>query len=335
MKICLVRIDKMGDMILTLPIIQGLKAANMNYSIDVVCSKRNLKICNKFSKINNIITITTQFSKIFQIIQKIRKENYDYIYTLSPGILSILISIFSKGKTKSLLILKSRYKNNVKSKFLEKIIGKLFYKYCKIIDRKKRFIQNNSIHQTQLMIELVKESGLNIRDNEEIKDLFQLKNKNFGPKKICLFHLSSKWINKYFSEDKFITLIENIKRNNKNVIMTSDESSKNVFNKIYKKYDIYSNEEFKNLNDVNKILILDNLNFDNWILTINSSSYVITPECGCTHIASLTNCNLCVIYDADNLPNMIVKEYAPWKKQYTKLLTNDRNLEEKLISFTN
>ena len=89
------------------------------------------------------------------------------------------------------------------------------------------------------------------------------------------------------------------------------------------------------MNNISKITILDNLNFDNWISIINSSSYVITPECGCTHIASITNCNLCVIYDADNLPDMIVKEYNPWKKKYTKLLTNDEELEKKLIFFNN
>ena len=60
--------------------------------------------------------------------------------------MSILISIFSKSKTKSLLILKSRYKNNVTSKLLEKIIGKLFYKYCnkncfKILNLKSPYIE--------------------------------------------------------------------------------------------------------------------------------------------------------------------------------------------------
>ena len=38
MKICLVRNDKMGDMILTLPVVQGLKQANQDCKIDIVCS---------------------------------------------------------------------------------------------------------------------------------------------------------------------------------------------------------------------------------------------------------------------------------------------------------
>jgi len=35
MKICLIRNDKMGDMILTLPVVQGLKEANQDYKIDI------------------------------------------------------------------------------------------------------------------------------------------------------------------------------------------------------------------------------------------------------------------------------------------------------------
>ena len=66
---------------------------------------------------------------------------------------------------------------------------------------------------------------------------------------------------------------------------------------IFKKYEIITNKEFENLISINNVLILDQLNFDNWTSIINSSTYVITPECGCTHIASLCETKLCVIYD--------------------------------------
>ena len=36
MKICVVRIDKMGDMLLTIPVIQGLKKTNEKNIIDIV-----------------------------------------------------------------------------------------------------------------------------------------------------------------------------------------------------------------------------------------------------------------------------------------------------------
>ena len=333
MRICLVRIDKMGDMILTLPIVQGLKEVNEDYQIDVVCSKNNQKICKKFKSINKIFLLQNKFVKVLKTVLKLRNEKYDYIFTFSPGIISILISIFSKSKIKSLLIFKSRYKNNYISKFFDMILGKIFFNHLIIIDRQLRYSQNTPIHQTEVMMELVTKNGLNYNNNAEIKNLFEFDKINLNSDKLCLIHLSSKWINKYFSEDKFINLLENLKNLKINIVMTTDSTSKNVFYKIFQKYEMITNKEFKNFKNIKNILILDQLDFDNWTSITSSSSYVITPECGCTHIASLSETELCVIYDTDNFPDMIAEEYAPWKKKYTKILSSDQNLEEKLISF--
>jgi len=335
MKISIVRIDKMGDMILTFPIIKGLKESNRNNTIDVVCSEKNSKICNKFNIINKVFLVNNNFTKILRTIIKLRSENYDYIFAFSPGISSIIISIFSKSRNKSLLVLQSRYKDSFSSKLLKIIFGKFFFQHLIIVDRKLRFSQDSSIHQTKLMSELVAKSGLKIKENEEIKHIFQFKTYKYGPKKLCLIHLSSKWINRYFSESNFINLLNKLKNSNTDIVITTDESSEKVFVSIFEKYECIDNNQFKNLKNINNILILDRLNFENWVSIINSSTHVITPECGCTHIASLSNSKLCVIYDADNLPDMIACEYAPWKKSYTKLSTNDEKLEEKIISFSN
>ncbi len=54
MKICIERSDRMGDMILTLPVIQAIKEGNPQAKIHIVASKKNLKICKKFSLIDKI-----------------------------------------------------------------------------------------------------------------------------------------------------------------------------------------------------------------------------------------------------------------------------------------
>jgi len=335
MKICIVRIDKMGDMLLTLPVIQGLKKANKKNIIDVVCSDDNFKVCKNVSVINKIFLLKKKIINIWMTVRNIRKQNYDYIYSFSPGWKSIIVSILSKSKTKSILILQSRYKSRLSSKLIERNICKIFFNNIKVIDRNLYFKKNKSIHQSELMQELVKQSGLGIIEDELINSFFKFGKGNYGQKEICLIHLSSKWINRYFLEDQFINLLDKFKKTGKNIVMSTDKSSKEVFNKIYEKYKKINNDDFESLKDISEILILEELNFNNWTSIINSSTYVITPECGCTHIASLTNCKLCVIYDADNLPEMISQEYAPWKKSYTKFRFNDYNLEEKLISFIN
>ena len=87
----------------------------------------------------------------------------------------------------------------------------------------------------------------------------------------------------------------------------------------------------KNLKD--NITIFDRLNYGNWINTIYSSKYVITPECGCSHISAACKIPVIIIYDADNLPEAIYKEYHPWQSEHSKLIFDDTNLNEKIIKY--
>ncbi len=64
MKICIERSDRMGDMILTLPIIQGIKEKNPNASIDVVASNKNLKLI-QLQEAKTIFLITMIWETIF------------------------------------------------------------------------------------------------------------------------------------------------------------------------------------------------------------------------------------------------------------------------------
>ena len=45
--ICIIRNDKMGDMILTLPVIKAIKENNYNTNILVICSKANSFLCEQ------------------------------------------------------------------------------------------------------------------------------------------------------------------------------------------------------------------------------------------------------------------------------------------------
>ena len=75
---------------------------------------------------------------------------------------------------------------------------------------------------------------------------------------------------------------------------------------------------------------MDELNFENWIQSIYSAQLIITPECGCTHIATICKVNSKIIYDADNMPNMINAEYAPWRSNYEKYIFDSKNLNDLL-----
>ena len=332
MKICIERSDRMGDMILTLPVIQAIKEKNPHAIIHVIASQKNIKICKQYSLIDKIFEKSKLSSSFNNLKKSISAERYNYYFTFSPGWFGLRLGFFSKSKFKSSLILKSRYNSNVFSKFGQIIFSKLFYSKSLVIDRFKTLQENKNIHQTNMMMDLVSKSGIAISRKTQTNFIFTNSftlNKNHP---VCIIHLSSKWINDYYSEDDFNNLLKLLNEKDIFIYLTTDETTKNKFSKIFDTYDAVEDPS-----DVQKskknILICNNFNFENWTSLLNQADYIITPESGCTHIASLTKCKLAVIYDADNSPNSIKHEYAPWNKEYLALETNDKALNQKLFNF--
>lgn len=332
MKICIERSDRMGDMILTLPVIQGIKEKNPHAIVHVIASQKNSKICNQFSLIDKIFEKKKLSSSFNDLTKSIRAEKYDYYFTFSPGWFGLRLGFFSKSKFKSSLILKSRYSSNLFSKLDQIFFSKIFYSLSLVIDRFRSLKTNKNIHQTNMMMDLISKSGVAISRKTQTKFMFNnvfILNKS---KPVCILHLSSKWVNNYYSEENFNDLLKLLNEKEILIYLTTDETTKNKFNKIFETFDAVEDPS-----DIQKseksILICNNFNFEDWTSLLNQADYVITPESGCTHIASLTKCKLAVIYDADNSPNSIRHEYAPWNKEYLALETNDKELNRKLLNF--
>ena len=332
MKICIERSDRMGDMILTLPIIQGIKEKNPKASIDVVASKKNLKICELSNLINKTYEKTNNSSAFKQLTKSIRNEKYDYYFSFSPSWFGLCLGYYSKSKFKSALILQSRYKSNFFSKLWQIIFSKIFFSQSKVINRFKSLRENHDIHQTKMMMEVILNSGINLDKSNESKFAFTNAFTIKKDQKVCVIHLSSKWINKYYEEDNFLELLKTLENKNLRIYLTTDETTKSKFDKIFT---LYSSTDKPSdlINNNKKILLCNNFDFENWTSLLNQADYSITPESGCTHIASLTNSKLCVIYDSDNLPKSIMREYAPWNKEYLALETNDIAINKKLLNF--
>ena len=332
MKICIERSDRMGDMILTLPVIQGIKQKNPQAIIHVVASKKNVNICKQFSLIDKTYEKSTSSLTFNNLINSINAEKYDYYFAFSPGWFGLRLGFFSRSKFKSSLILQSRYKSSVFSKLGQIIFSKLFYSLSLVVDRFKSLNTNNNLHQTKMMIDVISKSGLEISKNIKTEFIFSNVLKLKKEKPVCVIHLSSKWINNYYSEDVFIDLLKLLEERNISIYLTSDETTKNKFSKIFDIFPVFNNPKDLLKNNEN-IIICNNFDFENWTSVINQSDYVITPESGCTHIASLTKCKLAVIYDSDNSPKNIKHEYAPWNKEYLALETSDKELNQKLLKF--
>ena len=323
MKIAIIRIDKMGDMILTLPILKSLQISSSSNEVHVFGSDKNFKILENYKYADEIYNVDKNISIKKQI-------KYDLLLNFSPGWKSLFLCFNIKSKKKANLILTSRYKKRF-SKLLIFIFSKIFFDVTYLVNRINNYKNNISIHQTDIMYDLFKKCNIDLSQKIEI-DKFSLNLKKIkSNKKICTIHLSHKWINKYYNEKKFLELLEILKLNY-NIILTTDETTVGKFKLIFKIFSSIENNKFEKTKEINGIIILNNLNFENWIQSISLSSLVITPECGCTHIASLCKIKSKIIYDADNKPNMIHMEYFPWKTNIEKYIFSQENLNTLLTS---
>jgi len=331
MKICIERTDRMGDMILTLPIIQGIKELNSQVEIHVIASKKNIKICNQFNGINKVYERPTSIVRFYNLYKLINYEKYDYYFVFSPSWFGLILGLLSKSKTKGALILQSRYKSNFFSKFWKILFCKIFFTHSKIVNRFRAIKNNQNIHQTSMMMDLVFNSGIDVSKDTKIGSIFPT---TFNIKKtrpICIIHLSSKWINRHNSEEQFIEFLKSLNQKDYTFYLTTDETTKNKFSKIFNKYLVC--DDWQNLiNYDEKIIICEDFNFDEWVSLINQADIVITPECGCVHISSLNNCKLCIIYQ-NKSSKKHYEEYTPWKKEFLGLETDDNHLNSKLLNF--
>ena len=331
--ICLIRNDKMGDMILTLPIIKAIKDSNSNTKITVVCSNINSFLCEEAPFVDEYSIFDKKdklLSKI-KFLKKFRKSSFDFIFNFSQDIESFLLLLIGKSKNKSSLIYLTRYGNKKFSKVFQRLIIKLFEFDNITINRNEFDKKGLNYHQTETMSQLVNKK-INIKKpkffhlipcKKNFKEIFQAR---------ILIHLSDRWIDHKYSEDMFLQLLSKLKKKYGKLYLTTDQSSPKSFRKIYQFYEKFNDTELHKVNQSNQsIIILDKLNFKNWRNAIINSKLVITYECGCVHVASMSDVPLLVIYDYKNKPNMIHKEYAPLSVKYQKIIANQQQINTEVM----
>ena len=333
MDICIIRNDKMGDMILTLPIIKEIKDNYPNANICVVCSNTNSFLCEEASFVDRYYIFDKKDKLISKIkfLKNFRKNTYDLVFNFSQNIETFFLLLITKSINKSALIYLTRYGNQKFSKIFQRLMIEIFSFDHITIDRNKFYKNKMNFHQAEVMYQLVKKK-LNINKSR----VFRLIPSKKEPKEIfqerVLIHLSERWIEDKYTEDMFLELLKKLEEKFKKLYITTDQTSYKRFRKIYLMFKKFNDSDLCQISKSNQnIIILDRLNFQNWRNAIINSKLVITYECGCVHVASMSDVPLLVVYDYKNKPYMIHKEYAPLSNKYEKVITSQKFINDKVM----
>lgn len=83
-KILLIRTDRLGDLVLTLPAIINIHKNFPNAQIDLIINKNFVDLVSNFSFINNLFLLNNTFISFANNLLKIRKNHYDLVIDLMP-----------------------------------------------------------------------------------------------------------------------------------------------------------------------------------------------------------------------------------------------------------
>ena len=282
-KILVIRLDHIGDMILTTPIFRTLKNNFPNAKVHVLSRSIAKPIIDNNSNINKIIEYNASwFSRgekkdsFFTIAKKLKMEKYDLILELKGDPRNVLLSFLAGGyrvgynirgfgfllnktiKWKGLKHITERYLDALRAIGCQKILPKLELFVDKNSERSVKKFQNNiCIH-----------SGVGAAERQ--------------------------WPLEYFSE--LINLL-----NQKVILVDTDKSRiKSIM---------------KNVKNKNNVVVLDNLNLKQLIALIKNSKLFIGLESVGIHIASAVGTPLIDIHSGVTYK----EEWGPYQGKFIVL----------------
>ena len=312
-KICIIRDDRLGDTILTLPIIQKLRKTYIDSRITLVISSISEELVKKFDFFDNLIISKNNI----ETIRKINQSKFDLILNFSP-LKNRFYKLFLKSKTKVHLSFQSRYKYKNRRSIQIAFLKIFFHKiYCY-----ERNDLNKLCHQTEFMDKLLVSEG--VYKSEKPNKI----NLNLGNNLIFdyLIHLSDRWFKSDYRNKDLINLIEILIKTNSKICITTDLYLSNDLK-------ILIDEIIKNF----KLKCFIRPSFEEWINLIDQSNVIMTFESGCSHICGILNKKALIIYDNQNKPDFIMKEYKPYEiKDLVQIKSdNGQKLNDKIISGLN
>ncbi len=291
-KILIFRTDKIGDLLITCPIISTLKKEIGKSEITLICSKNNYKYAKTLSFIDEVLAIPEKnFIKKVSFILQLSKKYFNYILVLDGKERSLISSIF----------LKSKYKIGITQKKYLQLVYKLMG--TRIIK------DDNKTSLIEIYERVLKHVNLDLK----IKNFDYLqykKNNNFSSKllidKYILIHLDEKWIKKLYinkyndinpSYSDFLDFVKHVSKNNDIVITTGlvdynliEKLKDDFFSKINDKIYIKNNGE-------RKIYFIYKPTFEDLESLLKKANYLISCHGAITHVANSLDVKILDIID--------------------------------------
>ena len=289
-KILLIRLRRIGDVIMTTPVVSALREGFPDAFISYIVEKPYRELVEGNPGLDKIFVLEKKQSlrDFFKLIRLIRKEKYDVVLDFHGGPRASLITLFSKAKLK--VGYRIKYRN--------------FIYHIKL----SRSPKKGHFHSVENHLNFVKALGINIEfppplslpqaqktEAEKVRQFLE-ENKLEG-NKIIIIHISAGNEFRDWGVDNFVKLTHLLgKQSEVKIILIGASEDKIAEEEILKKSaaPLLSQVGRLNLREVKKL--------------ISQSSLFVGPDSGPMHIAASTSTPIVALFGPTLLAN-----FAPWQ----------------------
>lgn len=274
-KIVVIQTAFLGDVLLTLPMIYHLNKKFPNTEIDIVVRPESAEIKSLLPSINEVIPFDKSSKKMknmIQLIEKLKKGNYDLLISPHRSFRTSMISYFSK------------IQNSIGFD-----IASVSFFYS------KRVKYNGSKHEIERNLELIKDfiGEFNWKEKITLNLVPYIKNEKFNSwikneEKIIAIAPGTVWNTKKYPEEYFAILIRDLLKQNIKIILLGSNKDRITTQKILS---LIEGSNSKSIIDFS-----GELKVSESISVIEKCKVLVCNDSAPTHMGIFTNCKVLTIY---------------------------------------
>lgn len=296
-KVLLIRLNKIGDALVTTPLINQLKK-HTNCSIDILADKKNHFIYSNNPDLSNKYVFEKGFSGFRKTVKQLNANNYDIVIDLHDDVSTTVTFLISALKIPVKIGL-DKGNDTVYSK----IIKKLNSTENHVIDRNLNILK-------ELKLKVEKESAnivYNIPKNsyQEVDSLIEIY--NLKEKYLLGINISAGSEARFWGIINYKNLVSELSKYDINIILLCHKDDINKAKEISKELPLFYSPSL-----------------DVFSAMISRLDFLISPDTSIIHLASAFEVPVFGLYVKYKTNDMI---WSPYKSQYEVVITEDQDLK--------
>ncbi len=332
-KVLVIRIDKVGDLLLSTPAIRSLREALPGARITLLATPYNAGIMKGWDALDQTVIYDRSWSKLekLRFIRGLRRDGYDMCIVLSPLMEAYQIARLSGARIRAGLIYSRR--------LIPRLLSPVLLTHRLVLKIDEAIAGGAEIpHEVDQMLDIVRLVGLPAKrtsleiplssdDREWAHDFLQ---ERCGNKTIIGLHLSFKWLTGGWTAADMAGLLEQILEATRDsyIVITfgpADIEAAKELSAFVDGFEFIGNETGGTLSPIpcqparesgdsldGNAVMVGGLPFGRWAGIFDCCRLVVSLDTGSLHLATAIDKPVVAVYEKDTFDHC-TKQWAPWQ----------------------